>query len=70
VYIAIIVSYLIVVLTVMGCAASPDTWIYVDKSIHIESADDVDIKTSSEVKSDAKLDGEVEIPITITPAIP
>lgn len=54
-----------------GCAASPDTLIYIDKSIYVELAEDLDIEysTSSGVSSAAEFDGEVSPDVSI-PAIP
>ena len=60
-----------IAMVVFGCAASPDTFINVDKSINIEYVDDVtfDYESNSEIKSDAKLDGTVS-PTTTTTVTP
>ena len=56
-----------------GCAASPSTQIFIDKSVYIENPqDEVDFsyETSSGVSSDAKFDGEISPDITATIPIP
>jgi len=53
-----------------GCAASPDVWIYIDKSIHVPNPKAkvrIDYKTTSGVKADSQFDGEISPDIKITP---
>lgn len=64
-------SILLVIAWLSGCAASPDTLIYIDKSIYVEKANDVDLdyETNSGISSAAEFDGEVtpDIDTKITP---
>jgi len=55
-----------------GCAASPDTLIYVEKNVYIyDNEEEVDFfqEANSEVTSDAKLKGTVSptTDVTVTP---
>jgi len=66
--------FLISILAILlgGCAASPDTMIYVEKNIYVLTEGEVNITYTSnaDVKSAAELRGEVSPPITVTPAKP
>ena len=65
----IILSWIFAVI-LAGCAASPDVWIYIDKSIHVpnpKSEVKIDYKTSSGVDADSTFDGEVSPDIKVTP---
>jgi len=65
----IILSWCVAVI-LAGCAASPDTFIYIDKSIHVPNPKAevrIDYKTSSGVKADSQFDGEISPDIKVTP---
>ena len=63
------VACMAIAVLVFGCAASPDTVVYVEKNVYIfdnTAPVKVDYKATAEITSDAKLDGTVTPTTTVT----
>ena len=65
----VFVACMLTAMLVFGCAASPDTLIYVEKNVYIMNNTapvKSDYAATAEIKSDAKLDGTVTPTTTVT----